>query len=604
MSIKNERLLIRAKKLLKKGNVSEARELYSEILQSFPNNQEAQKGLSILEKSNKEQLSQKQLDEVMEFYSQGQIDKAQLLANNLINNFPQESLLYNILGACYSEIGPIDSAIENFEQAIALKPDYAEAYYNLGVAYQKNGQINNSLNSYEKAVELKHAYPQAHNNIGLLNMHFGNLDSAVTSLEWALAYSPNYAEAHNNLGAVFQKLSLYQEAMEQYEKATLINPNYALAFNNLGISSEIMGLRDKAKVNYEQAINIDSSYAEAHRNLSAIKQYTKVDSQVDQMVSLYSKNSLNQSDRINLCFALAKVNENLNNESEFFKYLDEGNKLRKQDLNYSYNSIEKFHSNLAVTAKSFPSLSKKLVEESLTKKPVFIVGMPRSGSSLVEQIISSHKNVYGAGELKYLKTSVNPYIENITNKDLDKNLTKKDLINIRNEYFKSIEPLKIKEAAFTDKMPLNFEYIGFILKAFPEAKIIHLKRDARAVCWSIYKNFFSGKGNGWAYNMNDIVDFYCSYVKTMNTWHEMFPNQIYDISYEKLTENQQVETQKLLKYCDLEWDENCLNFHKNTRGVVTASSSQVRKKMYQGSSEAWKKYETYLQPFIKALESY
>ena len=604
MSIKAERLLIRAKKLIKKGDIREARELYSSILQSSPNNLEALKSLSMLDQKNETRSAQKQLDEVMHFYSQGQMDKAQLLVKDLIINFPQESLLYNILGACYSEIGPIDSAIENFEQAIALKPDYAEAYYNLGVAYQKNGQINNSLNSYEKAVELKHAYPQAHNNIGLLNMHFGNLDSAVTSLEWALAYSPNYAEAHNNLGAVFQELSLYQEAMEQYEKATLINPNYALAFNNLGISSEIMGLRDKAKVNYEQAINIDSSYAEAHRNLSAIKQYTKVDSQVDQMVSLYSKNSLNQSDRINLCFALAKVNENLNNESEFFKYLDEGNKLRKQDLNYSYNSIEKFHSNLAVTAKSFPLLSKKLVEENLTKKPVFIVGMPRSGSSLVEQIISSHKNVYGAGELKYLKTSVNPYIENITNKDLDKNLTKKDLINIRNEYFKSIEPLKIKEAAFTDKMPLNFEYIGFILKAFPEAKIIHLKRDARAVCWSIYKNFFSGKGNAWAYNMNDIVDFYCSYVKTMNTWHEMFPNQIYDISYEKLTENQQVETQKLLKYCDLEWDENCLNFHKNTRGVVTASSSQVRKKMYQGSSEAWKKYETYLQPFIKALESY
>jgi len=604
MSIKAERLLIRAKKLIKKGDIREARELYSSILQSSPNNLEALKSLSMLDQKNETRPAQKQLDEVMHFYSQGQMDKAQLLVKDLIINFPQESLLYNILGACYSEIGPIDSAIENFEQAIALKPDYAEAYYNLGVAYQKNGQINNSLNSYEKAVELKHAYPQAHNNIGLLNMHFGNLDSAVTSLEWALAYSPNYAEAHNNLGAGFQELSLYQEAMEQYEKATLINPNYALAFNNLGISSEIMGLRDKAKVNYEQAINIDSSYAEAHRNLSAIKQYTKVDSQVDQMVSLYSKNSLNQSDRINLCFALAKVNENLNNESEFFKYLDEGNKLRKQDLNYSYNSIEKFHSNLAVTAKSFPLLSKKLVEENLTKKPVFIVGMPRSGSSLVEQIISSHKNVYGAGELKYLKTSVNPYIENITNKDLDKNLTKKDLINIRNEYFKSIEPLKIKEAAFTDKMPLNFEYIGFILKAFPEAKIIHLKRDARAVCWSIYKNFFSGKGNAWAYNMNDIVDFYCSYVKTMNTWHEMFPNQIYDISYEKLTENQQVETQKLLKYCDLEWDENCLNFHKNTRGVVTASSSQVRKKMYQGSSEAWKKYETYLQPFIKALESY
>ncbi|MDB2671151.1 sulfotransferase, partial [Candidatus Pseudothioglobus singularis] len=138
----------------------------------------------------------------------------------------------------------------------------------------------------------------------------------------------------------------------------------------------------------------------------------------------------------------------------------------------------------------------------------------------------------------------------------------------------------------------------------PEAKIIHLKRDARAVCWSIYKNYFSGKGNGWAYDMTDIVNFYRSYVKTMNTWHKMFPNQIYDVSYEKLTVNQKVETEKLLEHCNLEWDENCLNFHKNTRGVKTASSSQVRKKMYQGSSDAWKKYEPYIDPLIKGLKGY
>ena len=604
MSIKTERLLIRAKKLTKKGNIGEARELFSSILQSSPNNLEAQKGLSILEQVHEKRPTQKQLDEVMQFYSQGQIDKAQPLVKDLIKNFPMDSLLYNILGACYSEVGPIDSAIDCFKKAIALKSDYAEAYYNLGVSYQKNNQTNDALNVYEKAVELKHTYPQAHNNIGLINMNLGNLDSAVTSLEWALAYSPNYAEAHNNLGAVFQELTLYQKAMEQYEKATRINPNYALAFNNLGISSEIMGIQDKAKINYGQALSIDSSYAEAHRNLSAIKKYTKKDSQVKQMELLYSMDSLSQSNRVNLCFALAKVNEDLKNENEFINYLDEGNHLRKQDLQYSYTSIDKFHLNLTTTAKSFPLINKQLIEESLSKKPIFIVGMPRSGSSLVEQIISSHINVYGGGELKSLKTSVNPYIENILNGDLNKNLSNNDLINIRNEYFKSIELLRIKEAVFTDKMPLNFEYIGFIVKAFPEAKIIHLKRDARAVCWSIYKNFFSGKGNSWAYDMTDIANFYCSYVKTMNTWHEMFPNKIYDVSYEKLTENQKVETEKLLDYCDLSWDSNCMNFHKNTRGVKTASSSQVRKKMYQGSSEAWKKYEKYLQPLINGLKSY
>lgn len=604
MSIKTERLLIRAKKLTKKGNIREARELFSSILQSSPNNLEAQKGLAILAQAKEIRPTQSQLDEVMQFYSQGLIDEAQLLVKDLIINFPMESLLYNILGACYSEVGPIDSAIEYFKKAIALKPDYAEAYYNLGVAYQKNNQINDALGIYEKAVEIKHAYPQAHNNIGLIKMNLGNLDSAVTSLEWALAYSPNYAEAHNNLGAVFQELTLYEKAIEQYEKATRINPNYALAFNNLGISSEIMGLQDIAKINYDQALSIDSSYAEAHRNLSAIKQYTNKDSQVRQMESLYSMNSLSKSNRVNLCFALAKVNEDLKNENEFIKFLDEGNQLRKQDLNYSHKSIEKFHLNLTITAKSFPSINIQLDEQSLTKKPIFIVGMPRSGSSLVEQIISSHKSVFGGGELKSLKTSINPYIENILNNDLKKNLANQDLINIRNEYLKSIEPLKIKEAVFTDKMPLNFEYIGFIVKAFPEAKIIHLKRDARAVCWSIYKNFFSGKGNGWAYDVTDIANFYCSYVKTMNTWHEMFPDKIYDVSYEKLTENQKVETEKLLDYCGLAWDKNCMNFHKNTRGVRTASSSQVRKKMYQGSSEAWKKYEKYLQPLLNELKSY
>ena len=183
-------------------------------------------------------------------------------------------------------------------------------------------------------------------------------------------------------------------------------------------------------------------------------------------------------------------------------------------------------------------------------------------------------------------------------------MTNNDLINIRNEYFKSIELLRINEAVFTDKMPLNFEYIGFIVKAFPEAKIIHLKRDARAVCWSIYKNFFSGKGNGWAYDMTDIANFYSSYVKTMKTWHEMFPNKIYDLQYENLTTNQELETSKLLNYCNLNWDENCLHFYNNKRSVLTASKDQVRDKMYQGSSEAWKKYKSHLQPLIKGLESY
>ena len=175
---------------------------------------------------------------------------------------------------------------------------------------------------------------------------------------------------------------------------------------------------------------------------------------------------------------------------------------------------------------------------------------------------------------------------------------------MRKQYFHSLSSFNINEDIITDKWPLNFQYIGTILTAFPEAKIIHLKRDARAVCWSIYKHYFSGKGNGWAYNFDDLISFYASYFDLMNFWHELFPDKIYNINYEKLTTNQKDETKNLLRYCDLDWDDNCLNFHTNTRAVKTASAAQVRKKMYQGSSEDWKKYEKHIKPLIEGLSSY
>ena len=201
------------------------------------------------------------------------------------------------------------------------------------------------------------------------------------------------------------------------------------------------------------------------------------------------------------------------------------------------------------------------------------------------------------------KNASNPFIEKILQSSSE-NLTDKNILSIRTEYLNSLDKYSISEKVFTDKMPLNFEYIGLILKAFPEAKIIHVTRDARAICWSIYKHYFSVTGNSWGYDMNDLVNFYSLYVKTMDTWNELFPNKIYEINYEKLINEQKSETKGLLNFCDLKWDDNCLEFHKNTRAVKTASHSQVRKKIYKGSSEAWKKYKSNLKPLIDGLKSY
>ena len=599
MSIKNDRLLSKAKKLLKKGEIKEARNIYLNILEYSPSNKEAKIGLKSIENEDAAQLSQEQLDYVIQLYSSGQMDKALLSIKELIQDFPNIPLLHNISGACNSALGEIDSAIISFNKAIELKPDYDEAYFNLGVAFHQTGQLGEAINCYERAISIKHAYPTAHNNLGLIALSQGQLDNALKSFEWAVAYSPEYAEAHNSLGAALQELKQFEKAKVSFKKAVALNPQYAQGLHNLAILCEIINLPDEASEYYEKALAVEPNYAEAYRNQSRTKKYKKNDPQIAQMQSIYSNDNLSISDKVHINFALAKVNEDLGNQKDFFKHLDEGSRLRKKQLNYNINETEEFHSSLIRLFSEDQPKIKQLSLDPLDIRPIFIVGMPRSGTSLVEQIISSHHSVHGAGELNNFKNVVTPalknYIGNLTN-----TINEDDLLSIRKNYIKSLMDLNVSEKIITDKMPVNFRMIGLILTAIPEAKIIHLTRNPKATCWSNYKHYFANE-NGFTFDQEDLARFFILYQELMGFWHKSFPNKIHDISYERLTTHQEDETQKLLKYCELDWDNNCLNFHKNTRAVHTASASQVRQKMYQGSSDAWKKYEKFLQPLIMGL---
>ena len=599
MSIKNDRLLSKAKKLVKKGEIKEARKIYLNILEYSPSNKEAKIGLKSIENEDAAQLSQEQLDYVIQLYSSGQMDKALLSIKELIQDFPNIPLLHNISGACNSALGEIDSAIISFNKAIELKPDYDEAYFNLGVAFHQTGQLGEAINCYERAISIKHAYPTAHNNLGLIALSQGQLDNALKSFEWAVAYGPEYAEAYNSLGAALQELKQFEKAKVSFKKAVALNPQYAQGLHNLAILSEIINLPDEASEYYEKALAVEPNYAEAYRNQSRTKKYKKNDPQIAQMQSIYSNDNLSISDKVHINFALAKVNEDLGNQKDFFKHLDEGSRLRKKQLNYNINETEEFHSSLVRLFSEDQPKIKQLSLDPLDIRPIFIVGMPRSGTSLVEQIISSHHSVHGAGELNNFKNVVTPslknYIGNITN-----TINEDDLLSIRKNYIKSLMDLNVSEKIITDKMPVNFRMIGLILTAIPEAKIIHLTRNPKATCWSNYKHYFANE-NGFTFDQEDLARFFILYQELMGFWHKSFPNKIHDISYERLTTHQEDETQKLLKYCELDWDNNCLNFHKNTRAVHTASASQVRQKMYQGSSDAWKKYEKFLQPLIMGL---
>ena len=547
-------------------------------------------------------LLKKEVNYAVKLLTNGQINEALKIVEALIKKSPNVPLLYNIRGVCYQTIRELGNAIDDFSQATILKSDYAEAYCNLGVTYQEKGDLVSAVNAYKNAIDNDNNYPTAHNNLGKIFLASGEIDSSIEHLECAITLKSDFADAHNNLGSAFLRINKLNDAIKSYKKAIALKPDFAVANNNLGIAYLRTGDPKLASKFFENAITITPGYATAHHNLSGVKVYKEKDKQVSLIESLLIENNLTQKERIYLNFALAKAYEDLGNHEELFKHLNEGNRIRKKEMSNSIADSEEHNELIKLFFNSNNINNIKLTyRDSLPIRPIFIVGMPRSGTSLVEQIISSHHEVYGAGEVNNFHNIIMPIIEkHAVNENY--NLKNDEFALIRKQYSNSLERFYANEKVITDKWILNFKTIGFILSAFPESKIVHLKRDARATCWSIYKHYFSDEGNRWAYDYQDLARFYKSYVGLMDYWHNLFPGKIYDISYEDLTSDQEKETRNLLRYCDLDWDENCLNFYTNTRAVKTASAVQVRNKMYQGSSDVWRQYSEHLKPLLDALK--
>jgi len=546
-------------------------------------------------------LSKEQIDSVISLYSSGDINQAIQRIKTLNQEYPNVPLLFNILGACYKVLGDTEAALQMFDTATKIKPNYAEVHFNIGVIYQELGQLESAIDSYKKAINIIPKYPDAHNNLGIVYLDSNNLDNALNCFKSAISYKPDFAEAHNNLGSTLQQKGKLEEAIKSYKRSISFKSNFSQAHNNIGIIYQKLGDNKSAIMSYESAIKFDPSYAFAHLNLSAIKKFSESDTQIAQIKSALFLSNATQSNKVHLFFALAKVSEDLGKTDELFEYLDNANKLRKNELNFSYDKSDDHNLIVKNFFQTFLPTNNKPQYKAPVKNLIFIVGMPRSGTSLAEQIISNHPQVYGGGEMKNLTEILLPFFD--VNPNIGKtNMTEDALYSIGQQYLESLSDLDATENFITDKWPLNFRNIGFILSAFPDAKIVHLERDPIATCWSIYKTYFSDNANGWAYNFDDIAEFYSSYKDLMVFWHKLYPNKIYDLCYEDLTIDQENETRKLIQYLNLDWDKSCLNFHTNKRAVDTASSLQVRQKMYQGSSDVWKKYKSYLKPLIKKLD--
>ena len=406
---------------------------------------------------------------------------------------------------------------------------------------------------------------------------------------------PKHPLAWKVLGAVLEATGRKSEAVDANQKAVALSPQDAEAHNNLGITLKALGRLDEAEASYNQAIALKPDLADAHRNLTLMKKFDAQDEQYSKMQELYLDKNISEEQRCHINFGLAKACEDLGDFEQAFAHYSEGNMQRKKLLNYNINKdVERFRK----IKSNYPQIAYNSLEPEKFSKdlmPIFIVGMPRSGTTLVEQIISSHSEVTGAGELDFAAQFGAAIATGITE------VNNESLLNFRSKYLTKLKSLSNKNLIITDKMPQNFRYIGLLAAAFPEAKIIHVKRNPAAVCWANYKQYFVSKNIGYCYAIDDVISYHKLYENLMDFWTNMLSNRIYKLDYELLTVNQESETRQLIEYLGLDWDEKCLSPQNNMRSVATASNVQVRKKVYRGSSEQWRKY----QPFLNgALDSF
>jgi len=442
-----------------------------------------------------------------------------------------------------------------------------------------------------------------HNVLGAILIAQHKAPEALQAFDRAIMLSPENADAFFNRGIALYALGQLEEAVVSYDRAIQLNPGHLEAHNNKSAALYELGKKEEAIVSYNKTLQLKPDYAEVHRNLSHLKEYSLGDPQITAMEYLLVQPTRTEHDRLQLLFALAKAYDDIGNQGKSFDFLKEGNRLRKKELNYDIHmdlnliaNIKRFFKNKDFSTYESEPDGGKIIQT------IFIVGMLRSGTSLTEQIIASHKKVYGAGEFAAMEKLM--YSIPWQHLEPESNLNGSVAVfskSLREGYLEEIGGLNRPENIYTDKMPLNFRWIGFILLAFPHAKIINLNRDPIATCWSCFRSYFSVNANGYAYDLNDLASFYHSYSDLMSFWKDLFPGKIYDLNYESLTENQEEETQKLLDFCGLEMQQECLEFYQSERAIKTASTEQVRKKLYQGSSDAWKKYEDKLKPLINAL---
>ena len=536
-------------------------------------------------KTQKTKTSNEQIiNQAIQFHLKGNIKEAikyyQILISKSINN----PSIYSNYGAILQDQGKLQDAEKSYRKAIEINPNYVEAHSNLGNVLKDLGKLQDAELSTRKAIELNPNYSIAHYNLGTILKDLGKLQDAELSTRKAIELNPNYSIAHYNLGTILKDLGKLEDAEKSYRKAIELNPNYSIAHSNLGNVLKGLGKLQDAEKSYRKAIELNPNYAAAYYSLSLIQYSDDNKLWQDQ---IFSKNILmnkSKKDQVNIYFARANILHKRKKYKDSSLYLELANNL-KLDI-YPSNSDHL----LKKSKKLFIESDKKEIqikEDKSFSENIFIVGMPRCGSTLVESILSMRDDLYDLGETIFLGELFVEW----------KN-SKQD-INLAELYKKKLKT-KTKLQITTNKNLYNYQYSGIIANQIPNAKIIHCFRNPLDNILSIYRAHFT-IGNEYSSSLVDCAKVYLDQENIMSEYKNRFGAKIYNLNYDSLVLNPNQEIKSLLSWLGWKWNDSYLSPHLNPRPVLTASSVQVRSPINSKSIDGWKNYKEMLKPAIEII---
>jgi tetratricopeptide (TPR) repeat protein len=544
------------------------------------------------------------------YHSDGDLSKAEGIYKKILKKHPSHFDTLRHLGILYQDKRLYDTAEKFFLKAYNIHSNESSILNNLGTIKFLQFKMDDALDFYKKAFKINPKYMPVINNISALYHRIFREEECIKFSKLALSIEPNNLVARSNYAKALSINNKLTEAIKLSKEILKENPTCD-NYKTLGTSYRNNGELEESSICFEKALQCDPDDFGSFFNLSASKNNQPNKDIILRFEKKLKKDkNLQYSDKGTIAFALYNSYNKLNNFDKAGKFLLQGNKFLDNWIATDINEEEKYLLELKNIFTSDFIKQKMLSDKKTTDiktKPIFILGMPRSGTTLCEQILASHSEISGGGELVYMSeiSEIKSTLSDIKMiSDYKKKLnqvTSEQLKNNRDRYIEKISKLNSKKKFITDKMPHNFVLIGFIKILFPDAKIIYCKRNSMDNCYSLFTHKFVDRSHGYSYNQKTLGKYYNLHSDLMNYWLKIFKDEIYVLNHENLIDDQEKYSKEIINYCGLEWETACLEFYKTKRQVMTASNEQVREPINKKSFAAWKKYESYLDPLKKSL---